>query len=33
MILKILPYVAVFLGSLLLTLVLTPIVRELNRTL
>ena len=31
MILKILPYVAVFLGSLLLTLVLTPIVRELNR--
>ena len=33
MILKILPYVAVFLGSLLLTLVLTPIVRELNRRL
>lgn len=33
MILKILPYAAVFLGSLLLTLVLTPIVRELNRTL
>ena len=33
MILKILPYVAVFLGSLLLTLVLTPIVRELNRTI
>ena len=33
MILKILPYVAVFLGSLLLTLVLTPVVRELNRKL
>ena len=33
MILKILPYVAVFLGALLLTLVLTPIVRELNRRL
>lgn len=33
MILKILPYVSVFLGSLLLTLILTPIVRELNRRL
>ena len=33
MILKILPYAAVFLGALLLTLVLTPIVRELNRRL
>ena len=33
MILKILPYVVVFLGALLLTLVLTPIVRELNRRL
>ena len=33
MILKILPYAAVFLGALLLTLVLTPIVRELNRKL
>ena len=33
MILKILPYVAVFLGALLLTLILTPIVRELNRWL
>ena len=33
MILKILPYVAVFLGALLLTLVLTPVVRELNRRL
>ena len=33
MILKILPYVSVFLGSLLMTLVLTPIVRELNRKL
>ena len=31
MILKILPYVVVFLGSLGLTLLLTPIVRELNR--
>ena len=33
MILKILPYVAVFLGALALTLVLTPIVREVNRRL
>ena len=33
MILKILPYASVFLGSLILTLVLTPIVRELNRKL
>ena len=33
MIVKILPYASVFLGSLLLTLVLTPIVRELNRRL
>ena len=33
MILKILPYVLVFLGSLLATLALTPIVRELNRWL
>ena len=33
MISKILPYVCVFLGSLGLTLVLTPIVREVNRKL
>ena len=33
MILKILPYVSVFLGSLLATLALTPVVRELNRKL
>ena len=33
MILKILPYVMVFLGALALTLVLTPIIRELNRRL
>ena len=33
MILKILPYASAFLGALLLTLVLTPIVRELNRRL
>ena len=30
---KILPYVSVFLGSLVLTLALTPVVRELNRRL
>ena len=33
MISKILPYIFVFLGSLVLTLVLTPVVRELNRKL
>ena len=33
MILKVLPYASVFLGALLLTLVLTPVVRELNRRL
>ena len=33
MIAKILPYVCVFAGSLVLTLVLTPIVREINRRL
>ena len=33
MIHKLLPYVAVFLGALVATLVLTPIVRELNRKL
>ena len=33
MILKILPYVSVFLGALLVTMVLTPIVREMNRRL
>ena len=31
MILKILPYAVVFLGALLLTLILTPVVREVNR--
>ena len=31
MIIRILPYAAVFLGSLVLTLLLTPIVREINR--
>ena len=33
MILKVLPYLAAFAGSLVLTLILTPIVRELNRRL
>ena len=33
MIAKAIPYIAVFLGSLALTLVLTPIVREINRKL
>ena len=33
MILKILPYAAVFFGALVLTLILTPIVREVNRKL
>ena len=33
MIIRILPYVSVFLGSLALTLLLTPIIREINRRL
>ena len=33
MISKVLPYVCVFLGSLVLTLILTPIIREVNRRL
>ena len=33
MIAKILPYLVVFLGSLIATLILTPLVREINRAL
>ena len=33
MISKVLPYVCVFLGSLVLTLILTPVIREVNRRL